>query len=315
MPIEIFEDTVWQMSLGERAAVEGVLAQLKPSLAVEIGSAEGACLRRIAAHATEVHSFDLQPPALEVPANVTTHTGNSHELLPAFLKQLAEQGRNVEFAIVDGDHSPEGVRRDLEDLLDSTAVAQTVILIHDTVNERVRSGLDSVPFAAWPKVVHAELDWVPGQLFAEPALRNELWYGLGLVLVDSSHLAYRNGSVYEQRYHPAAPLLAEMRELVVARELAPAGADPDPRLEIASLRRRLVKSDAALRVSRAQEAALQTAMADLDAAVAAREAELAALRERMARAERALDDIKGSASWKATEPLRTAKRRVSRRKA
>ena len=57
-------------------------------------------------------------------------------------------------------------------------------------------------FAAWPKVAHVELDWVPGRLFAEPALRNELWYGLGLVLVDAARLAYVDGPVYEQRYHP-----------------------------------------------------------------------------------------------------------------
>ena len=47
--LEIFEDPVWQMSRGERAAVEGVLASLRPDMAIEIGSMEGACLRRIAA--------------------------------------------------------------------------------------------------------------------------------------------------------------------------------------------------------------------------------------------------------------------------
>ena len=300
MPIEIFEDMVWQMSLGERAAVEGVLTQLAPSLAVEIGSAEGACLQRIAAHATEVHSFDLQPPVLEAPANVTLHTGDSHELLPAFLAQLADTGGNVDFAMVDGDHSPDGVRRDLEDLLDSPAVARTVILIHDTANERVRMGVDAVRFAAWPKVVHAELDWIPGRLFAEPALRNELWYGLGLVLVDSSRLAYGQGPVYERRYHPAGPLLAEIRELVLARDLAPEAPQRSQDLQAIELRRRIVGLDAELAAARTHEGQLQ--------------ADLIRLRERVARAERALDDIKGSASWKATEPLRTAKRRVSRGK-
>ena len=70
-------------------------------------------------------------------------------------------------------------------------------------------------------MAHVELDWIPGQLFAEPALRNELWYGLGLVLVDSTRLVYGNGSVYEQRYQSAGPLLAEIRELVLARERVP----------------------------------------------------------------------------------------------
>ena len=73
MSLAIFDDDVWQMSRGERAAVEGVLAQLQPSLALEIGSAEGACLSRIAAHAAEVHSFDLTPPTLPVADNVVLH--------------------------------------------------------------------------------------------------------------------------------------------------------------------------------------------------------------------------------------------------
>jgi Methyltransferase domain len=295
--VEIFTDAVWQMSLGERAAVEGVLFQLKPSLAIEIGSMEGACLRHIATHAEEAHSFDVRPPTLEPPANVTLHTGDSHELLPPFLASLAEQGRNVDFALVDGDHTSEGVRRDVEDLLDSRAVGQTVIMIHDTANERVRRGLDAIHFPAWPKVVHVELDWIPGQLFAEPALRNELWYGLGLVLVDSTRLAYGNGSVYEQRYEPAGPLLAEIRELVLARERVPPGAG-SARQEATELRKRLALLSTELTAARARAAQLA--------------AELEPLREREQRAQRALAGITGSASWKLTQPMRTAKHGLAR---
>jgi len=296
VPVQIFADPVWQMSLGERAAVEGVLAQLEPARAIEIGSAQGACLRRIAAHAGEVHSFDLTPPIGELPGNVIRHTGDSHELLPAFLAQLASQSRTVDFVLVDGDHAPAGVRQDVEDLLDSTALAQTVILIHDTANQRVRQGLDAVRFAAWPKVTHVELDWIPGQLFAESALRNELWYGLGLVVLDSSRLAYLSGSVYEQRYHPAAALLSEIRELVVARERVPAPGNPR-QVQTSTLRRHLVRLEAQLGQAWTREAELS--------------AQLFAVQQRVDGAERALQDIKGSASWRMTEPLRTAKRRVA----
>ncbi len=38
----------WQMSFGERAAFEGLLAQVKPRVAIEIGTAEGGSLKRLA---------------------------------------------------------------------------------------------------------------------------------------------------------------------------------------------------------------------------------------------------------------------------
>ena len=324
--VEIFEDTIWQMSLGERAAVEGVLTQLRPALAIEIGSAEGACLGRIAGHAEEVHSFDLVPPTSPVSPNVTLHTGNSHELLPRVLTGFAEQSRNVDFVMVDGDHSPEGVRQDIEDLLDSTAVARSIVLIHDTANERVREGVDAVRFAAWPKVAHVELDWIPGQLFAEPELRNELWYGLGLVIVDATRLAYLDGSVYQERYHPAAALLARARDLVLARERVPPSAhtleDGGAGDRVAELeaelggqiaaRERVAELEAELGLARHRIAALEADVVPARRRAAEAEEELAAAAHRIAGAERALADITGSASWKMTEPLRTVKRRVRR---
>ncbi len=287
------------MSLGERAAVEGVLAQLRPGLAIEIGSMEGACLARISAHSARAHSFDLDPPTLPTADNVTVHTGDSHALLAPFLGELAEGNQNVDFVMIDGDHTPEGVRRDIEDLLDSAALARTVILIHDTANERVRRGVDAVRFAAWPKVAHVELDWIPGQLFAAPGLRNELWYGIGLVIVDVTRPAYLSGSVYEQRYRPAGPLLAQIRDLVAERERVPPSTQ-SPQYEAARLRRRVAELEVQLSVARTGEARLQ--------------ADVLTLGPRLEGAQRALRNITGSASWRLTEPLRGAKRRAVRRR-
>lgn len=134
------------MALGERAALEGVLVQLKPDLAVEIGTAEGGSLERIAAHSVEVHSLDFEPrldPAAFRSScfpNVNFHRGDQHETLPRLLAEFAEQGRNVDFLLVDGDHSREGARRDVEDMLASPVIARTVILFQDCSNEGVRKG-------------------------------------------------------------------------------------------------------------------------------------------------------------------------------
>lgn len=272
--MEIFNDSLGQMTLGERAAMEGVLADRKPSLAIGIGTAEGSGLRRIAAHAEEVHSFNLIPPRVPVEElpNVTLHTGDSGQrLLPEALERFAEEGRNVDFVLVVGDHSADGVRRDLDDLLSSPALADTVILIHDVTNERVRSGVDAVRYTAYPKVAHVNLDFVPGYMLREPEHRHLLRGGLGLVRVDATRTAYFPAvAVVEERYYEAGHLYRRVRDLVVASER---GEPATP-----------------------AEAREQRTLAE----------ELAAAREARERYRHLSDTVTGSLSWKITAPLRAA---------
>src|SRR5204863_5086630 len=89
--IPLLTYTAWQMSFGDRAALEGLLAQCRPRLAIEIGTADGGSLERVAAYSEEVHSFDLARPT-GTPgelANVSFHEGDSHVVLPEFLAELA----------------------------------------------------------------------------------------------------------------------------------------------------------------------------------------------------------------------------------
>jgi Methyltransferase domain len=173
------------MAPGERAALEGVLAVVRPSLSIEIGTCKGGSLGSIAAHSDAVHAFDLerQPEVTgERFPNVTFHLGDSHDLLPNVLEELAAAGRNVDFAFVDGDHTAAGVRRDVEDILSSPAGARTVILLHDTLNARVRAGLEDVNYQAFERVRVVDLDFVPGRVYREGPQADELWYGLGIVV-------------------------------------------------------------------------------------------------------------------------------------
>ena len=59
----------------------------------------------------------------------------------------------------DGDHSAEGVRRDLADLLASDSVRQTVVLLHDTMNEEVRAGIEQAQVHKHPKATYLDLDF------------------------------------------------------------------------------------------------------------------------------------------------------------
>jgi methyltransferase family protein len=200
-----FSANPWQMSFGERAAIEGVVAQLRPLVALEIGTAEGGSLSRIAAHSERVISFDLVEPQPHVQAltNVDLRTGDSHELLPLELERLAAAGENVDFVMVDGDHSAEGARRDVEDLLASDAIRSTVILAHDSLNQEVRRGLEAVAYDQVDKVAFVDLDFVGGYVPAEGSMRGECWGGLALIIVDESG---RFGPAHEGRRPTMAPL-------------------------------------------------------------------------------------------------------------
>jgi hypothetical protein len=216
--LNLLRDPDWQMSFGERAALEGILSELSPRLAIEIGTAEGGSLSRLAAHSEEVHAFDLSFELLERESdgerfdNVVFHAGDSHVLLGETLAEIAGEGRRVDFALVDGDHSPEGVKRDVEDLLSADAVVDTVILVHDTMNERVREGLEQVAYESYPGVGYVELDLVPGYMFREPSLRYELWGGLGLILVEPGQSRPPGQSPRQMRYHDAHELIAQAKE-------------------------------------------------------------------------------------------------------
>jgi hypothetical protein len=284
---ELLTTSPWQMTLGERSALEGVLSQTKPSLSIEIGTAEGGSLRRILAHSTQVHSFDLVKPAeaiLELPG-VTLHTGDSHVLLGEFLTELERDHVNVDFALVDGDHTAEGVRRDMEALLSSPAVGRCVILIHDTSNEIVREGLERVDYASHPKIVRRDLDFVAGHLSETGAFANQLWGGLGLLVIDDRHDPVPKDVPVESEFYTGFELLSlareSLRDSVVDPERdGPSAPDAGP----------------------AGEQVGETT--DQQQAVA----------EELRRARETLHSVTSSASWRLTEPLRAIKRAVNRQR-
>jgi hypothetical protein len=176
--------TGWWMALGERAAVEGLLSILQPPLSLELGTAEGGSLERIAAHSDEVHTFDFDPRVADPPRNAVFHRGDYNVLLPQLLERLAQEGRNVDFVLVDGDHSAAGVRRDLEHLLSSPAVSRTIVLVHDSMNEDVRAGISSVRYEDYDKVAYVDLDFV-AMAQADPSPLKDAWGGLALIVVDA----------------------------------------------------------------------------------------------------------------------------------
>jgi hypothetical protein len=186
--LPFLDDPDWQMWAGERAALEGVLSALRPRLSIEIGTAQGGSLRRIAAHSGAVHAFDVDPAVAEVVRavpNAIAHVGDSAATLPPVLAELAAAGHNVDFALVDGDHSAAGVQRDVRALLASPACSRTVVILHDSANEAVRDGLEALGLPDHPKVRVWMPDFVPGYLVgARHERAGEIWEGLALAVLD-----------------------------------------------------------------------------------------------------------------------------------
>ncbi len=175
----------WQMTFGERAAFEGLVAQVAPELAIEVGSAAGGSLERIAAHSKEVHAIDLTGADLaRCPANVSFHEGDSKVILAHLLARLAAEGRNVDFIHLDGDHTAAGIRADIEPLLASHAIRRSFILIHDSFNPEVRAGIESLRLPEHPKVRGFDLDFVPGRLGRVAAFEDVGLGGFAAVIVD-----------------------------------------------------------------------------------------------------------------------------------
>lgn len=214
-PIPLLADELSQMSFGERAALEGVLSQCRPRLAIELGTYDGGSLRLLSAHCECVHTLDLYDLVEDRSAfnNVTFHTGDSKLLLPELLARLEADRREVDFALVDGDHSAEGVRRDLANLLDSPTTRSTLILLHDTMNEETRAGIERVGLSSCTKVVYHELDFIPGYEFAGGHFDGQVWGGLGLVITGDRSLHGYGESPAQTRYREPFQLLHDARRL------------------------------------------------------------------------------------------------------
>jgi hypothetical protein len=182
----------WMMQLGERFAFAGLLSQLEPRIAVEIGTWEGGSLRRIAPHAGHVHAFDIDERSVPHAAaldNVTLHLGDAAAEVPRVLAELHARGEAVDFALVDGLHTYDAVQADARALLAADACHTTTIVFHDTAHAAVRAGLTDLDLPAHPKVGLWLPDFVPGYLVRDdPALPEEIrgrgFNGLGLLVLD-----------------------------------------------------------------------------------------------------------------------------------
>ena len=180
----------WQMHHGERWALLGLLARHQPHCSIEIGTFCGESLSLIAQYSDIVFSIDVDPDvARRVPQipNVTFLTGESADVLPVLFRELTAAQIGVDFVLIDGDHSQEGLKRDISLVLQYVPVKPLFVVMHDCINPSCRQAMLESAWQESPYCHWVELDLVPGRPVDndEPA-KGELWGGLAVAYLQPS---------------------------------------------------------------------------------------------------------------------------------
>ena len=180
----------WQMSSFERIMLLHVVSSVKPRVSIEIGTADGGSLSAIARHTSQrVFTLDLRTDRAAALGHRFHHVefiaGPSRETLPALLARLSAEGEEIDFVLVDGDHSAGAVRQDIEDLLGGyrPLTRPLFVLLHDSFNPECRRGIASANWDASPYVRRVMLDYTPGVFPDAGPVAGEMWGGFALAVL------------------------------------------------------------------------------------------------------------------------------------
>jgi len=167
-PTFLFDDLPlqWQMTRCEKFGLASLLQAAQPEVAIEIGTYKGGSLQLISVHSTKTYSIDISPVPRETLSdhfrNVELLTGESNLLVPEVLKKITGRGEDLGFVLIDGDHSTEGVRSDIEALLHHEPTTPVYVVIHDSFHPPCRKGILDASWQECPFVHYVEVDFIPG---------------------------------------------------------------------------------------------------------------------------------------------------------
>lgn len=174
----------WQMNNSERLALTTLLSRHIPQCSIEIGTYKGGSLSLISQFSKMVFSIDIDPTVSEKFSffkNVTFLTGFSKVSLPLLLKSLDYEQVPVDFILVDGDHSAEGVKNDLNMVLSYIPKKPLFVMMHDSFNPECRRGMLEADWNKCPYIQWVDLDFVPGRVIENGSTTDgEMWGGLAL---------------------------------------------------------------------------------------------------------------------------------------
>ena len=184
------------MTFAEKFAIAGILSQRKPEVSIEVGTLNGGSLSVISHYSEKVYSIDPNPEVkakLECKhSNVEFITGLSQSVLPDLIGRLNSSKKEIGFVLIDGDHSEEGVRKDILEVLKYTPKSPLWLLMHDSFNPDCRRAIKSIDWKSNEFVHWVNYDFIPGFLSSIPGWEDQMWCGMALAYLDKEK---RNGDL------------------------------------------------------------------------------------------------------------------------
>jgi hypothetical protein len=178
----------WQMRPAERLALIALVQAIRPDVAIEIGSADGGSLQVIADHAKRVYALDNDPTTptrLAQFPNVEFRIGLSGATFPALLAELHAARKGYQFVLIDGNHTEEFVRTDVQGLLSVPPLTRAYVLLHDSFNPECRRAIRTAGWESSPFVHSVDLDFVQGWFHGdETPIPKQMWAGFALAILD-----------------------------------------------------------------------------------------------------------------------------------
>ncbi len=182
---DIFTKNEWQMTFAEKMCLLYFLNKIRPEISMEIGTYLGGSLRPISFFSKRAYSIDLEHKQTfkEQFSNVKFISGDSKIIVPKFIHELNKTDESLEFVLIDGDHSEDGVRTDINNILNYKPKKPLYILMHDSFHPDTRRGIETSAWEESPHVHHVEIDFIQGIFHQWHVFYKQMWGGFALAVL------------------------------------------------------------------------------------------------------------------------------------
>lgn len=177
----------WQMSRAEKYCLIHLLENLKPEYSIEIGTYKGGSLQVLSKYSKNVYSIDIDSEPKQTLKNqfdnVIFKVGKSHNVIKSVVEEIESKNGKLNFILVDGDHSKNGVKKDLESILSHNYKYPLTIILHDSFNPQCRLGMKSIDYSKYNSIDHIDLDYIHG-CFSPNKNYKEMWGGFAIIKIN-----------------------------------------------------------------------------------------------------------------------------------